>query len=335
MLPPVWREESRETFFSIFPLPAGQGPERHESFPDGSKPELRESFPAGQNPESRESSTDRSKPEPRESFPAGREPERREFSTDGLKPELRETYPDGLLLRNLQQLGEPVITGSGLSLVTDETIYAWNRRARNLLAQLGAAMDTVPSELNRGQMMHRGIEGSEVPVYGREVLMTTTSCLQKNTVGCRREGAVLRIRDRKGADFPVRCLCGICSNRIYNSAVTSLLPYVQEICKGRPASLRLRFTFETAAETEETARAAAKTLAAVKMPWSEKTPAAANTPGPEKTPPAANTPGPAKMPAAAKTPTAAGPAVRTRENPAEKEPRYGSYTRGHYRRGVE
>ena len=185
MLPPVWREDSRKWFFSVFPDGAG-------------------------------------------------------------------SLFDGLLIRNFQQLGEKAFQGS--YLITDESVYTWNRLSREQLRDWGAAADTLPSELNRKELAARGCGGSEMPVYGREILMTTTSCLQKNTAGCTRNNPVLSIRDRMGIVFPVRCLCDICTNRIYNSLPLDLSALAQEVRSLSPRSLRLRFTFENAKETESTVK---------------------------------------------------------------------------------
>ena len=160
---------------------------------------------------------------------------------------------EGLLLRNWQQLGEPALIGSGRKIATDETVYTWNRRSRAFVKELGADFDTVPSELNRRELQERGCIGSEIPVYGREVMMTSAQCIRKNTAGCTKDNALLQIRDRYGKVFPVRCMCGICSNRIYNSLPLDLSGRMDEVLSLHPAGVRLRFTVETARETSETA----------------------------------------------------------------------------------
>ena len=48
-------------------------------------------------------------------------------------------------------------------------------------------------------------------------------------------------------------MCGICSNRIYNSLPLDLSGRMDEVLSLHPAGVRLRFTVETARETSETA----------------------------------------------------------------------------------
>ena len=64
------------------------------------------------------------------------------------------------------------------------------------------------------------------------------------------------LEDRKGMRFPVRCVCGHCSNVIYNSLPLSLHNYVS---KSDPLLMRaagwvLSFTTESGEETEQILR---------------------------------------------------------------------------------
>ena len=157
---------------------------------------------------------------------------------------------DGIMLRSWQQLGEPFLKQWEGSLAADEFLYTWNRRSRKLFASLGIGTDTTPAELNRKELFERGCTGSEIPVYGREVMMTTAQCIRKNTSGCTKDEPVVMIRDRFGATFPVRCICSICSNRIYNSLPLDLSGKLDELGQLSPCGVRMRFTTENARETK-------------------------------------------------------------------------------------
>ena len=88
--------------------------------------------------------------------------------------------------------------------------------------------------------------------------MVTAQCLQKNLSGCERRPGVLWLEDRKKAIFPVRNQCSCCTNVIYNSLPLDLLPCGDQVLALGPASCRLSFTFEDAAQVRQVVHAAAE-----------------------------------------------------------------------------
>jgi putative protease len=71
-----------------------------------------------------------------------------------------------------------------------------------------------------------------------------------------REQGFIAVEDRKGMRFPVRCVCGYCTNVIYNSLPVSLHTFVK---KGDPvisgaAGWICVFTTESGTETEKILR---------------------------------------------------------------------------------
>ena len=167
---------------------------------------------------------------------------------------------DGFLLRSSEQLEyfRQFFQESfeKKEMIADAGIYTYNKEARQFLEDWGIDRDTLPLEANRKELLQRGCEGSEMIVYGYLPLMVTAQCLVKNTSGCRKTPELLRLRDRKHADFPVRNQCAVCTNMIYNSVPLDLISAGKEISELHPASFRLSFTVEDKEETLRIVRAA-------------------------------------------------------------------------------
>ena len=165
--------------------------------------------------------------------------------------ELEEEGLAGFLAPSFESLARLCLAGYAHLAIADASVYTFNSRAQAFLRELGVREDTVPAELNRKEIMERDNSSSELTVYGRELLMVTAQCLAKNTTGCTGTSPLLCMKDRKGVRFPVRCDCAFCLNKIYNSVPTSLLDEEAAVRRVSPASLRLSFTTEDAAETRE------------------------------------------------------------------------------------
>lgn len=134
----------------------------------------------------------------------------------------------------------------------DASLYSWNSRSRQILAELGAGGDTIPYELNASELKERENTGSSMVLYGRTPLMTAASCVLKNTRGCekKKHGNFLTLSDRYHKKFPVRTLCDICSIRIYNSVPTVLFSEWKQLSRMGISSWRMEFTKEDAKEIE-------------------------------------------------------------------------------------
>ena len=59
------------------------------------------------------------------------------------------------------------------------------------------------------------------------------------------------MKDRYGNDFSVKCYCEFCYNVIYNTLPLGLLKEAEAVKKLAPGSVRLSFSVENAAETEQ------------------------------------------------------------------------------------
>jgi putative protease len=82
--------------------------------------------------------------------------------------------------------------------------------------------------------------------------MVSAQCVRDNVLTCsggkKTEGIVLK--DRMGAEFPVRQICDFCYNLIYNSACLSLLD-TDVVRQFTPAGWRMDFTLENGTQMQE------------------------------------------------------------------------------------
>ena len=163
---------------------------------------------------------------------------------------------DGFLLRCFDQLELLDRYAGEKEMIADAEIYTYNREARQLLGSLGITGDTAPLECSRAELWERGCRDSECIVYGRLPLMVTANCLAKNTAGCRHNPRLLWLEDRKRMRFPVKTMCPICTNVIYNSVPLDLISCAGEIRALQPASCRLMFTTEDGEQVRRIAAAA-------------------------------------------------------------------------------
>lgn len=160
----------------------------------------------------------------------------------------------GILVKNLEEYG--LICSMGLSrmAVADAGLYTMNSRAAGFLMHSGVQYFTAPWELNAGELRDRQAGRTEMIVYGRTPMMISTHCLKKTTDHCDHSNARLSIRDRRGASFPVVCVCDSCFNIIYNSLPSSLHTETEAVRRLNPASVRVMFTVESAQEVQNIAK---------------------------------------------------------------------------------
>lgn len=151
---------------------------------------------------------------------------------------------DGILIKNIEEYQFLKQNGYKKQLAADYNLYTWNRESRLFWKERGLMYDTVPLELNEGEIRRRGCKGSEMMVYGYLPLMVSAQCQLKNTVECRKQEKTVYLKDRKNKLFAVRNQCAFCYNVIYNSAPLKLLENAKEIQKLQPLGIRLQFTTE-------------------------------------------------------------------------------------------
>ena len=76
---------------------------------------------------------------------------------------------------------------------------------RQVLKDLGASELTWPVELNSRELGRLPVPG-ELVVYGRLPMMVSAQCIHKGTEQCDKKPEILVLKDRKGAQFPVKNL---------------------------------------------------------------------------------------------------------------------------------
>lgn len=159
----------------------------------------------------------------------------------------------GFLVRNLESLAFLSEIGLARLAVADYSLYTMNCRAQEFFRMMGVKRDTVPLELNRQELGKRYNGSSEMIVYGYLPMMISAQCVKKTMDKCNHKKAMLRLKDRYGKEFPVKCCCDLCYNVIYNSLPLGLLAEAEAVRTLKPCSVRLAFTFEGAEETKQTA----------------------------------------------------------------------------------
>lgn len=165
--------------------------------------------------------------------------------------EVREAleHADGFLVHTLDELGLIQKIVPDRFLVSDDTFYAYNRRAQQFLRDYGVSRLTLPAELNAKELQTLNTQGSELVVYGYQAFMHSAQCVAKNTGRCTARPDVLWLKDRKQSLLPVRNRCVTCCNTIYNALPLDLGGCEKEIRMLAPESLRLSFTIENKEET--------------------------------------------------------------------------------------
>ena len=158
---------------------------------------------------------------------------------------------DGFLVKSLEELTFLKETGldKQYEVRLNYNLYVFQQQAKRFFMEKGYQRFTVPVELNEEEITELGVNDCDFIVYGRLPLMISAQCVRDNVFVClagkKTEGIVLK--DRMGAEFPVRQNCDVCYNTIYNSACFSMLgTEVQK--KFVPAGWRLDFTLESPAE---------------------------------------------------------------------------------------
>ena len=178
---------------------------------------------------------------------------------------------DELIIRNYDELGFLKERGYKGRIKADHTLYTFNGASRRFLKEAGVNSDTAPLELDFSELKSRGINESELMIYGRIPMMISAGCVYKNS----HDGECLKelsekgtgkktedkdiigesvITDRMGASFPVLHFCAFCYNVIFNSVPLSLHTEKERISRLSPAALRLYFTTENGEQTRSIAR---------------------------------------------------------------------------------
>lgn len=171
-----------------------------------------------------------------------------------LLPEMTKERLDGFLVRSLEELTflEENSFTDCFDLRLNYNLYTMQQEAKQFFKEKGYRRFTVPVELKEEEIRSLGVEDSDFIIYGRLSLMVSAQCVRDNVLTCThgKKTTAVVLKDRMGAEFPVRQVCSCCYNVIYNSACVSLLG-TDVKHNFAPAGWRLDFTLETPSEVEE------------------------------------------------------------------------------------
>ena len=173
---------------------------------------------------------------------------------------------NGYLVKNIDALGflvknQCIHPETTKEVVADASFYQFNQLSQELLKSYISTY-TTSYELNLAELLQLGVEGMEIPVYGRIPMMVTANCIRTTTTGCdlgkrtdfydfTKNENTMFLHDRYETKFPVVCDCSHCFNIIYNSVPLSLHGYLQRFERENPAGFRIDFTIEPALEVTE------------------------------------------------------------------------------------
>lgn len=166
-------------------------------------------------------------------------------------PQIKELPFVGILVRNYEELAYVKEHWDSVEIVADHNLYCYNDLASRAFAAQGVAENTVPLELNRGEILHRDNTSSGMVVYGYYPLMTSAQCVHGNTKGCDHTPGITYLKDRYQVQFPMKNFCAYCYNVIYNSLPVLLFANLPELEKSGISDFRLDFTVESEKETAE------------------------------------------------------------------------------------
>ena len=163
----------------------------------------------------------------------------------------------GFLVRSLEAFAALKSAGLADKCVLDHSMYTWNDRASAFWEEQKVMRNTVPVELNEGEIRHRDNMHSEMLIYGYLPLMISAQCVHKNLYGCNHKEEWVSLKDRYEKEFPAVCYCNPwkmentgntvpCYNIIYNSIPFGLLKEKEQVERLGLHSLRISFTTEKA-----------------------------------------------------------------------------------------
>lgn len=176
---------------------------------------------------------------------------------------------DGVLVRNLEQIGYLREKGYNGKMIADYGVYVWNSEAAKLLKECNLISEfSIPLELtiheSKGLMKAVNKE-MDIPVsmnvYGRTPMMISAGCVKKTMDNC--SGRMnqfntekLTIIDRMGNKLPVVARCRNCYNVIWNAHPTSLHKKLSEMEDMRMFDhFRIDFSVEKSGEIRNVLRA--------------------------------------------------------------------------------
>ncbi len=164
------------------------------------------------------------------------------------------TVPDGVVINSLDEAEFILESGYKGNVVCSEALYTMNDEAACFLNDLlHPESFTASWELNANELTDVDCTIRNFTVYGRCPVMYSAQCLRDNFLTCLKkskgEKKSIALKDRTGVSFPVRTLCPLCLNVIYNSSVYSMIGMRETESLTDFKAHILSFTTETVEET--------------------------------------------------------------------------------------
>ncbi len=162
-----------------------------------------------------------------------------------------ETDIDGVVVKNIEEIQILKNMNFAKDIIADYNLYTFNSTARDFWTEQGVAYDTAPVELNYRELKKRGVNNTELIVYGYLPVMVSAQCIHKTIEGCDKTKTRLYLKDRYNKEFLVKNNCKYCYNTIYNCQPLVLLDCFEDIKMLKPASLRINLTQENPKEVRQ------------------------------------------------------------------------------------
>jgi len=179
----------------------------------------------------------------------------------------------GILVCNYEELALINEINYSGEIIADIHLYSLNSEAYAALIENGVTNTVVPIELNKKELIKRGITGEILNVYGRIPLMVSAQCVRKNLSRCTHEAEFFFINDRKNVSIPFFCNCHECLNIQYNNVPLYIEKDNDVIGSINPQMLKFNFTNES---EEEINKIINKYVSGVELPFSSYTKAHLN-----------------------------------------------------------
>ncbi len=170
------------------------------------------------------------------------------------------TAASGIVINSLDELHFVKSRYAHINVICSEQLYTMNDEAAAFLDRLISPESfTASPEMNAGELKEVDLSIRNFTIYGRNPVMYSAQCLRDNFTTCLKkhkgEEREIGLKDRTGVVFPVKTLCPVCLNVIYNSSVYSMIGMREtEELKGFNSYI-LSFTTESAEETAKVIRA--------------------------------------------------------------------------------
>ncbi len=152
---------------------------------------------------------------------------------------------DGAQVKSLEGLSFLEEIGYRGKLVTDYSVYQWNRSSLHFLHSFCDGF-AYPLELSLRENCDLSDRSGEYVIYGRTPMMITANCIQKTMGNCRKNNNSFKqsLKDRYCKELPVYVNCIHCYNEIFNAVPMSLHKELQQLIQAGFSKIRLDFTDE-------------------------------------------------------------------------------------------